>query len=121
MTALAHREVEYDAGVSWQRRSVGRMVELRAEGYGFEMAFSAALAAHPPTAREDGGYTPQLFSPSGVETVVGAFKRYCRAAWSGEHGPPGSGNGPALVHFTPGMLGEPDFSTPARHAPRTPL
>lgn len=119
MTALAY--IDVDPGpASWQRRAVIRMIELRAEGHGFETAFTAALAAHPPTARDDGGYTPQLFNSGGQETVVGAFRRYCRDAWDGVTGPPGSGNGPALKHFTPGMLGETDYSTAAMHAPRSP-
>lgn len=99
---------------TWQGILVDRLITLRAEGYTFATAWSAAI--HEAPIRND--CSGRLFDETGQpsETVVMFFRRACESAWHGERGPAGSGQGPALGHFRAEMVRPLDGSGPAKMA-----
>ena len=90
----------------WSALVVDHLTGSKRRGLDFEDAWRAAMRAcgTPTTA------AATLFDEQGQphDTMTVFFKRVCRSAYEGETGPAGSGNGPALKHFRPGMLLEGD-------------
>ena len=96
---------------SWPALVVDAMLEFKRAGFEFEEAWSMALARWPARGRDTGPRSPALFDGMTTwqirhaDTLVGFFKRACDDAWHGRK--------PALQHFHPSLLMEPDDSSPA--------
>lgn len=102
-----------DVEASWFTRVVDRLRELRADGYGFDTAWSTAMHELPPSVSDSGGWRPQL-AINGDETVVGFFRQACESAWRDVRA--AGGNGPALQHFHVEMLRDEDAASSGRPA-----
>lgn len=94
---------------SWFAVVVAELRRHRADGLGFDHAWSKATHDHPPRAKDD--YAPRLFGSGGEETVVGFFRRHCENAFYGT----GEGNLVALRMFRVEMLADVDTDV-APHA-----
>jgi hypothetical protein len=81
-------------------------------------AWTAALRLYPAHGRDLGAITPRLFEEDGraADGLVSFFRRACENAYHDVRGPAGSGNGPAIRHFTVEMVRAVDDSGPARRA-----
>jgi hypothetical protein len=104
--------------MTWASDVVDRLIELRADGYDFDRAWTAALRLYPPHGRDLGAVTPRLFEEDNraADGLVSFFRRACEAAYNDVRGPAGSGNGPAIRHFRVEMVRAVDDSGPARRA-----
>jgi hypothetical protein len=102
--------------VPWTSLVVDRLIELRANGYPFDRAWTEAMRRYPPRGRDMG--SPRLFEEDGraVDGLVPFLKRVAEDAYNDTQGPVASGNGPALRHFRVDMVRSVDESGPARRA-----
>lgn len=101
---------------TWAARVVNTLIELRADGYSFDRAWSMAQRQHPPRGKDDAAPSvPNLFDEDGraIDGVVSFFRRACENAWHDVRGPAESGNGPAIRHFRLEMVREVDDASPA--------
>lgn len=97
---------------TWAANVVERLIDLRADGYDFDRAWRQAISAFPPRASDDGGWSPQL-AINGEETVTGFFRRACEAAFYGQEGALGSGNGRPIHQWRREIVREVDDASPA--------
>jgi hypothetical protein len=92
----------------WQRRTLARLASSKRAGLPFEHAWADAIRHETIPASDGGGHAPTLFAVDGMqeETVFAFFERVCRDAYLDRVETVGSGNGPKLREFCPGMLGD---------------
>lgn len=100
--------------MNWPAQVTAHLLASKRCGIPWPEAKQLALTAHPPRGRDAAPTT--LFDELGRthDTTVAFYWRVAEKAFHNYIGPVGSGDGPALRHFSPGALIDLDSSTPAR-------